>query len=108
MRKVLLDENLPHALEAELPAFEVWTVARAGWSGIKNGELLLRAAEEFDVFLTADRGIPHQRNLRKFALGFVLISVRGTRIEDIVPPITAIRHAVATVAPCELIVIAPG
>jgi hypothetical protein len=108
VRKVLLDENLPHALEPELSAFEVWTVARAGWGGIMNGELLRRAAEEFDVFVTADRGIPHQQNLQKFKMGFVLISVRGTRIEDILPHIAAIRHAISTVAPGELIVVAPG
>jgi len=85
VRKVLLDENLPHALEAALPGFEVWTVGRAGWGGIKNGELLRRASGEFAVFVTADRGIPHQQNLKSFALGFVLVAVPGTKIEDILP-----------------------
>ncbi|HEU4561251.1 MAG TPA: DUF5615 family PIN-like protein [Longimicrobium sp.] len=68
MRKVLLDENLPHVLENELAGCEVWTVRRAGWAGVKNGELLRRADGDFDVFLTADRGIPHQHNLKKFSL----------------------------------------
>jgi len=55
VRKVLLDENLPRDLAAALPEFEVWTVGRAGWGGIKNGELLRRASAEFDVFVTADK-----------------------------------------------------
>jgi hypothetical protein len=108
VRKVLLDENLPHALEAELPGFDVWTVGRAGWGGIKNGELLRRAAGEFSVFVTADRGIPHQQNLKSFVLGFVLIAVRGTKIEDIRPHIEALREAVATVSPGELVIVTPG
>jgi hypothetical protein len=107
VRKVLLDENLPHALEAALPEFEVWTVGRAGWGGIKNGELLRRASGEFAVFVTADRGIPHQQNLKSFPLGFVLIAVRGTKIEDILPHITALREALAAVGPGELVVVAP-
>ena len=55
MRKVLLDENLPHALESELAGCEVWTVRRAGWAGVKNGELLRRANDDFDWSL-AERG----------------------------------------------------
>ena len=107
MRKVLLDENLPHALEAALPEFEVWTVGRAGWGGIKNGELLRRASGEFDVFVTADRGIPHQQNLRSFALGFILVAVGGTKIEDILPHIETLRGAVAAVGPGQLVAVSP-
>jgi len=88
MKKVLADENLPHALETELTGCDVWTVRRAGWAGVKNGELLRLADAQFDVFLTADRGIPHQHRLERFSLGFVLISVGGTRIEDIRPFLT--------------------
>ena len=107
MRKVLLDENLPHALQAELPEFEVWTVGRAGWGGIKNGELLRRASAEFDVFLTADQGIPHQQNLGKFALGFVLLAVGGTKIEDIRPHLSSVRQAAAAVEPGQLVIVRP-
>ena len=108
MRKVLLDENLPHALESELVGCDVWTVRRAGWAGVKNGELLLRADDDFDVFLTADRGIPHQQNLQKFALGFVLMAVGGTRIEDIRPFLRQLHDAINAVGPGQLVVVDPG
>lgn len=108
MKKVLLDENLPHALESELADCDVWTVRRAGWAGVKNGELLRRANEMFDVFLTADRGIPHQHNLRKFSLGFVLVMVGGTRIEDIRPFLAQLHEAIRSVEPGQLVIIERG
>jgi hypothetical protein len=55
--RVLLDECVPKRLRTELTAHAV-TVAEMGWSGIKNGQLLPRAAAEFDCFLTIDRN-PH-------------------------------------------------
>jgi hypothetical protein len=48
--RVLLDENVPVDLAAELPGHEVFTVTRLGWSGLKNGELLTRARGRCDVF----------------------------------------------------------
>jgi hypothetical protein len=48
--------------ERELPGHDVRTVSEMGWSGIKNGPLLHRAAQEFDIFLTVDQGIEHQQN----------------------------------------------
>ena len=44
--KVLLDENLPHDLRHLLaPPHDVVTVAYLGWSGMKNGVLMRRAAD---------------------------------------------------------------
>lgn len=63
MTRVLLDENLPRLLKRDLSGLAVHTVAEMGWAGVKNGELLLRAAAEFDVFLAADRNLPHQQAL---------------------------------------------
>jgi len=56
--RVLLDECVPKRLSTELTAHAVRTVAEMGWSGIKNGQLLQRAAAEFDCFLTVDRAAP--------------------------------------------------
>lgn len=62
--KLLLDENLPHDLRYFLPGHQVFTVAFMGWSGVKNGELLGRAAAEgFDALLSLDSGIAYQQNL---------------------------------------------
>ncbi len=62
--KVLLDENLDHALRDILEHHEVVTVAYMGWAGLKNGELL-RAAEEdgVDVLLTGDGTLSYEQDL---------------------------------------------
>ena len=43
--RVLLDEQLPRHLAQELRGHEVSTVQQKGWVGLKNGELLRRAAD---------------------------------------------------------------
>ena len=62
--KVLLDENLDHALRYLLGQHEVMTVAYMGWASLKNGELQ-RTAEEngVDVFLTGDGTLSYEQNL---------------------------------------------
>jgi len=62
--RVLLDEQLPRQLARELTGHDVRTVQQQGWAGLRNGELLRRAAEDgFEVFVTADQNIAFQQNL---------------------------------------------
>jgi hypothetical protein len=73
--KVLLDENLDHALRKLLGHHEVLTVAYMGWAGLKNGELL-RTAEEsgIDVLLTGDGTLNYEQNLEGRRLAVVALS----------------------------------
>ena len=50
--RVLLDECVPRALREELLGHDVTTVAETGWAGVKNGELLRLAANDFDECIT--------------------------------------------------------
>jgi predicted nuclease of predicted toxin-antitoxin system len=75
--KILLDESLPTKL-SELfgTEHEVLTVLNMNWLGKKNGELLRLVMENnFDVFVTADRNLPYQQNLR--ATTFILAILCG-------------------------------
>jgi len=47
--RILLDENLPRKLVRYLVEHDCLTVVECGWSGRKNGELLLLADPLFDV-----------------------------------------------------------
>ena len=68
--RVLLDEQLPRHLARDLTAHQVRTVQQEGWTGLKNGELLQRAANSgFDVFVTADQNLEFQQNLTRPPLG---------------------------------------
>ena len=73
--KVLLDENLDHALRKLLGPHEVVTVTYMGWTGLQNGALL-RAAEEsgMDVLLTGDQTLSYEQNLTGRRLAVVALS----------------------------------
>ena len=83
---MLLDENLPGKLARLFaPQMETVTIARRGWRGIDNGELLAMAQEEFDALVTMDRGIPHQQNLEGIELVILLLEAPSNRLADLAP-----------------------
>lgn len=83
--RILLDESLPWELKAELPGHDVQTVQEAGWSSLKNGELLVRAAGKFDVFVTADQNLQYQQNLSTLPVAVVVLVGKSNRIQDLRP-----------------------
>ena len=61
--RVFLDEDVPRKLVPFLTGHEIQTVLSMEWGGIKNGELLaLIEREGFEVFITGDKNMPHQRS----------------------------------------------
>ena len=64
MRRVLFDENLPRKLRREISNAIVRTVQEQNWAGVRNGELLRRASQQFDVLLTADQRLCYQQNIQ--------------------------------------------
>ena len=102
--RILLDENLDWRLVRYFDAdFQVTTVSRQGWNGMRNGELLERAATAFDVLVTMDRGIEHQQDLRKYKISVVLISAKSNRIEDIRPAMLRVNEVLRGVQPGQVI-----
>ena len=91
--RILLDECLPRKLSRELTGHEVETVAQAGWSGVKNGELLRRAVGRYEASLTVDR---------KFAVGqsmpplfLITLVAKDNRLETLKPLVPAVLQALA-------------
>jgi hypothetical protein len=64
---VLLDECVDRRLAGDIVGHDVTTVPDAGWAAFKNGELLTRAQQEFDVLVTVDRNLPFQQGLLRFS-----------------------------------------
>jgi predicted nuclease of predicted toxin-antitoxin system len=83
--RLLLDESLPRRLKAHLAPHEVRTVPEMGWAGKSNGELLRLAQQDFAVFLTADRKLPDQQNLRAFRIAVLVFAAASNRLRDIEP-----------------------
>ncbi len=59
--KILLDENLPESLVAELHKLghDVTSINRLRLKGIKNGMLYREVAKSYDVCFTKDAGFAH-------------------------------------------------
>jgi hypothetical protein len=107
VRRVLFDEDVPRPLRRDLPGFEIQTVVEAGWSGIKNGELLRRAEEGFDVFLTADKNLQHQQNTAKLRLGIVVLAAGSTKLDDLRVYSPEISAALEAVQPGQVLQVPP-
>ena len=82
---ILLDECVPARFARSLSGHFVTTVHRRGWAGIKNGDLLALAEKEFDAFITVDRKLSVQQDLRKFRIPVLLVRSRRNRLEHIRP-----------------------
>ena len=100
--RILLDESLPRRLRGELPGHSVSTVTQCGWSGLENGELLRVAAEEFDVFLTADQNLEYQQNLRELPLTVIVLVARNNTFETLQSLMPAVLHRLADSEPYTL------
>jgi hypothetical protein len=102
--RVLLDEQLNrrHCLD-----FSSWiqatTVEGQGWKGTKNGTLLHLAAQEFDAFITMDRGIEYQQRWREYNLILIIVLAKTNRYTDVKPLIPLVEQALSTARPGQFI-----
>jgi hypothetical protein len=106
--KVLLDECVPRKLRRELAEHEVLTVTERGWSGIKNGKLLVLAEVEFDVFLTVDQNLKYQQNLKAFNIGVILLMARNNRLKTLLPLMPEVRKALENIKTGDFILVGGG
>jgi hypothetical protein len=71
-----------------------------GWSGVKNGILLARAAASgFDVMVTMDSGVPYQQNLAALPLAVIVLSAPSNDIDDLRPLVPRLLELLKIVTP---------
>ena len=93
--RILLDESVPGRLGPLLTGHSSVSVQRRGWASIKNGKLLALVAGEFDVLLTADKGMEYQQNLETLPVAILIVLARSNRIEDLSLAVPSILAALA-------------
>ena len=98
-RRILLDECIDWRLSKHLRPHQVSTVAKAGWAGIKNGQLLRRAEAGFDVFITVDRNLSFQQHVAEFDVAVIVMHATSNRLQDMVPLAPKLLKAIAIAAP---------
>jgi hypothetical protein len=95
--KLLLDECVPRKLKESFLGHDCRCVAEEGWAGKKNGELLALAEKSgFHVFLTLDRGIEYQQNLKPRNIAVLLIRTKSNRLVDLLLHVPEILRVIDT------------
>ena len=101
--RVLLDECLPRKLQRDLAGHDARTVPEMGWASKENGDLLGLAAGHFDVFLTVDRNLSYQQDMRRFNISVVVLVARGNRLADLGPLMPQVLEVFAEIRPGQLL-----
>ena len=102
--RVLLDEQLNNRHRLDFSSWiQAITVESQGWKGTKNGVLLRLAEQEFDAFVTMDRGIEYQQNWQARKLIVIVLSAKTNRYYALKPLISLIEQALSSAQPGQLI-----
>jgi predicted nuclease of predicted toxin-antitoxin system len=79
--RILIDECLPVQVRHFFPGHDVRTVMHMAWRSLKDGELLSAAErDEFDVFVTADAGIPKNHDIKGWRLAIVVVPTNRRQV----------------------------
>ncbi len=84
--KILIDECLPKSIKHEFFGHLALTVRDMGWDSKTNGELMSVAMNEgFEVFVTVDKNLQFQQNLKKYNIIVIVLDVFKNEIEFLKP-----------------------
>ena len=78
-----------------------------GWAGLTNGALLEKARQYFDVFLTADRNLSYQQNLKTFDIAVVVLQAESTRLIDTLKLMPQVLTCLETIQSGQVVLIRP-
>lgn len=92
--KILIDECIDWRIKRFFgESIEACSVHELGWTGVKNGELLKLAEQEFDVLLTVDQKLPSQQNLADYQLAVVVVQAHDNRLATLASGVELIESA---------------
>ena len=74
-----------------------------GLGGIKNGELLARAANDFDALITVDKNLQYQQNLGALPITVIVLYAQSNELSYLLPLIPRLEEALANLLPRTLI-----
>ena len=70
-----------------------------GWGGVRNGELLARAANEFDALVTVDKNLQYQQNLDALPIAVIVLDGKSNELPYLLPLIPKLEEALANLLP---------
>ena len=75
--RIPLDTCVRRDLKPYFAPAEILHMLDLGWEELRNGDLLRRANERFDVLVTVDKNMRFQSNLRGMRLRVAVLDVKG-------------------------------
>ena len=104
--RVLLDACVPERFARFLAGHEVTTVkAHFGTTDLDDGPVLDQLTDHFDAFVTVDKNLRFQQNLRGRPFRIVLLRAHSNAIENLVPLVGPLLAALADMQPGDLRVV---
>ena len=74
-----------------------------GWEGVKNGELLARAAVEFDALVTVDKNLQYQQNINALPIAVIVLHARSNELPYLTPLIPKLEEVLLDLLPRTLV-----
>ena len=82
--KLLLDHNLPRRFRQGLQGHQLKTTREMRWETLRNGALLAMAAgAEFNAFISADKKLEFEQNLKTLPLPVVVLDALTNSYEGV-------------------------
>jgi len=79
-----------------------------GWLGKHNGELMkLLVENKFDLLITLDKGLEHQQNFAAYPVPIILLSVKNSRYEFLLPLVNQIHELISANLPASITKVIP-
>ena len=90
-----------------VPHFRITTSKPCSkWGGVTNGSLIALAQKIFEVFVTLDRNLEYQQNLKAVGFGVIVVKVPDNKIRSYRPLFSELLRAAEAVRPSGVIHIA--
>jgi hypothetical protein len=103
--RILLDECCHRRIVRALAGLHVTTVQAEGWRAVRNGDLLRRIGDHFDVFVTQDQNLPRQNLLARRTFGVIVLKTKGGRWHELEPLMPRLRETIGRIERGAVVVI---
>lgn len=105
--RVLIDECLNRRLARALTGHDGVSAQKMGWGGIKNGALLEKAEKQFDAFVTGDRNLSFQQDVKQYKIAVVVLHAESTQLRHTLPLMPKVLALLPTLKPGQVVDVYP-
>jgi hypothetical protein len=107
--RVRIDECLPRGFKNHSADHDCRAVPEAGLAGKRNGELpSLAAQQKYEIFVTMDKGVEYQPNLRGRSLAVTILRAQSNQLADLLPYVADCLEQMKSLKPGEVVRIGLG